>query len=221
MRTVIKNAPLITEPYAHFCAENVFSDELYQDILHAFPKLELMTPFSAAYAQRYWFRFSEENITKLPFQLQIFWTKLHLDLSGLQDVLFDKFKETIAERFGNVFQGLKIVPRLELYHDKTHYSIGPHTDHPIKVVNLLFYLPSDDNQSHLGTSIYVPKESTFKCEGFSHYDFAGFNEVKTIDYKPNSLFCFCKTDDSFHGVKPITQHNVDRRIMNLCFEWSY
>ena len=221
--SALQNAELQTNPYAHFYTQNVFPQDTYQDILSAFPPLEYMEPLSLAYANRYVFYLSPESLATLPLNLSLFWHKLHADLGSqeVKNVLFEKFKPDLIKRFGNLLPALKIVPCLELYHDFTHYSIGPHTDHPIKVINLLFYLPSDESQSHLGTSIYHPLDKSFTCEGYTHRDFKNFEKISTAPFLPNSLFCFCKSNTSFHGVEPISDPNISRRILNLCFKWSY
>ncbi len=219
--STLQDVPLKTYPYSYFTIQNVFPQDTYLEILSAFPPLEYMQPFSPAYKNRYIFRSSTESLATLPLPLNLFWHKLHTDLESLQNTLFEKFKPDLDKRFGNLLPALKILPRLELYHDFTHYSIGPHTDHPIKVINLLFYLPEDASQSHLGTSIYRPLDQSFTCEGYNHHTFKDFEKITTAPFLPNSLFCFCKSDTSFHGVEPINDPSISRRILNLCFEWSY
>ena len=53
-------------------------------------------------------------------------------------------------------------------HDKTNYSLGPHTDHSAKILTLLVYLASDlesESGNLYGTSIYAPKKNGFVCNG--------------------------------------------------------
>jgi len=67
--------------------------------------------------------------------------------------------------------------------------------------------------AHLGTSLYVPKDPQFTCPGGPHHDFELFRRVHTMEYLPNTLFAFMKTPDSFHGVEPITQPEVQRDLL--------
>jgi hypothetical protein len=97
--------------------------------------------------------------------------------------------------------------------DSTTYSLGPHADAARKVLSFLFYLPPDDSKAHLGTSIYVPLDLTFRCEGGPHYDFKKFRRVLTMPYVPNTLFAFMKTSNSFHGVEPIQEQGIRRDLM--------
>jgi hypothetical protein len=65
----------------------------------------------------------------------------------------------------------------------------------------------------LGTSLYVPKDSRFSCQGGPHYEFERFRRVLTMEYLPNTLFAFMKTPRAFHGVEPITQADVQRDLL--------
>ena len=97
--------------------------------------------------------------------------------------------------------------------DLTNYSIGPHTDAPHRLLSMLFYCPDDDSRSHLGTSIYMPLDPDFRCEGGPHYPHERFRKVKTMEYRRNSLFAFIKNDYSFHGVGRIDDQNVQRDVL--------
>ncbi len=66
---------------------------------------------------------------------------------------------------------------------------------------------------HLGTSIYVPRDPSFRCRGGPHHPHELFHKVRTMEYKPNSLFAFIKNDRSFHGVEPIGDADVLRDIL--------
>ena len=62
----------------------------------------------------------------------------------------------------------------------------------------------------LGTSIYVPKDPSFRCDGRIHHPFNQFKKVMTAPYRPNSLLGFFKTDSAFHGVERIATENTQR-----------
>jgi hypothetical protein len=97
--------------------------------------------------------------------------------------------------------------------DLSKYSIGPHTDAPHRLLSMLFYCPDDEQRKHLGTSIYVPRDADFKCKGGPHYPHHLFKKVRTMEYKPNSVFAFIKNDHSFHGVEAITDAEVQRDVL--------
>jgi hypothetical protein len=78
---------------------------------------------------------------------------------------------------------------------------------------LLFYLPGDESQSHLGTSMYVPRDPAFHCPGGPHYEYRGFDCAWTMPFVPNSLFAFVKSNTSFHGVEPVTEPGARRWLL--------
>jgi hypothetical protein len=81
------------------------------------------------------------------------------------------------------------------------------------VITVLFYLPRDRSQAHMGTSIYQPKNPEFVCPGGPHYGYSDFNRVATMPFLPNSMFAFVKGDRSFHGVEPVTDPDVRRWLL--------
>jgi hypothetical protein len=90
---------------------------------------------------------------------------------------------------------------------------------------MLFYCPNDSRHPEIGTSIYIPKDPNFTCEGGPHYLFDGFQKVTTTPFVPNSVFCFLKTKTGFHGVEPVAEADTSRdlilydiRIENI--EWK-
>lgn len=87
--------------------------------------------------------------------------------------------------------------------DREGYGIGPHTDQPGKLVSMLFYMPKDNADEGIGTSIYEPSDPEFGCEGGKHYKAEGFRKLWTAPFRRNSLFAFWKTDKGFHGVEKI------------------
>jgi hypothetical protein len=97
--------------------------------------------------------------------------------------------------------------------DRTMYAIGPHTDAPHRLVSLLFYLPEDATFSRFGTSLYTPLDPQFRCAGGPHHPFKRFRRVKTVEFVPNRLVLFPKTDRCFHGVERIDLPGIDRRLL--------
>ena len=97
--------------------------------------------------------------------------------------------------------------------DFTAYAIHPHTDSPHKLISLLFYLPRDASMRALGTTIFRPIDPAKRCEGSARHPFSEFRKVATMDYVPNALFAFLKTDFSFHGVEPIHERGIERNLL--------
>ena len=110
---------------------------------------------------------------------------------------------------------LNFYDELLLINDTLNYKLGPHTDAPRKVMSFLFYLPKDESQIKLGTSIYVPKDLSFHCSGLSHHSHDDFINIHTNNFLPNSVFAFIKTNNSFHGLEKIV---TDERRWVLLYD---
>jgi len=214
------NAPIMGFPYPHFYIRDVFPFDFYERLQANIPDPSLMIPIEEArgvkgYAERF---VLEINTTKhqelLPADKREFWRDFSqwLCAGRFAGLALGRFKPFIQQRFGS-----GPLPELHdealLVQDISKYSLGPHTDTPRKVITMLFYLPKDTSQSHLGTSIYVPKEPNYTCKGSLVYDFDAFARVHTMPFLPNSLFVFFKTDNSFHGVEPVADPDTKRWLL--------
>ncbi|MBX7066117.1 MAG: hypothetical protein K1X28_02690 [Parachlamydiales bacterium] len=212
----ISKAKVQKEPFSYFYIENVFPDEFYQEIIEYFPTKDHFQPLSikgvvrpGTYNQRLSLSLDEEGIGMLPFFHQLFWSRFTEALKSRECI-------SAIQRIFSIERS-DIVPDLSLVSDHSDYAIGPHTDHPQKVLTLLFYFPKDDSQKTLGTSVYRPIDPSFRCEGFRHHPFEGFQNIYTAPFVPNSIFGFLKSDRSFHGVEPIGKQEFPRNLMSYQF----
>lgn len=216
----VANAPLREHPYPHILVRDVFEPEFYRRLLENLLPPELMRPIKEerhvgkAYSDdRYVFTLSPDKVGALPQSHARFWDEFTrwLLATPFALTLFRKFGPFIHQRFGDPQPGF--FNEALLVDDRVRYALGPHTDTPTKVITLLFYLPSDDSRPHLGTSIYAPRDPSFRCPGGPHYPFEKFERVVTMPYVPNTLFAFFKTDNSFHGVEPIRDRDYRRHLL--------
>ena len=99
----------------------------------------------------------------------------------------------------------------------TKYKLGVHTDTPSKFLTFLFYIPQDNNLKDLGTALYEPKDKDFhlKNEVTGHYSVEDFNLVKKVNFLPNTLFVFPRTNFSYHGVQTINIEGAERNLLLL------
>ena len=195
------NAPVLPYPFPHVYVENVFPADFYAHLLTNLPPAGDYSESTAGYHGR---QFAEPSNADV---FDRFNTKEWLKIAT------GPFRHDIQARFQS---SPPIRTDLRLIRDCENYSIGPHTDAPWKILSYLFYLPSDESLIQHGTSIYLPKEPSFRCVGGPHHKFSAFNRIFTAPFKPNSLLAFFKTDYSFHGVEPITiQCQRDLLLWNL------
>jgi len=219
----VLNADVKMYPFPHFYVEDVFPAEYYARMLEFFPHVSVMPTLKSVrkvgsdYSeQRLCVPLVAEHVDKLPAEQRAFWTDTMqwLLADAFFDTLMRKFQPFLAERFKG-FADVPFYNEALLVDDHTRYSLGPHTDSPRKVLTLLFYLPHDLSQQHLGTSIYLPRDRNFHCPGGPHYPFAHFDGIFTAPFRPNTLFGFVKTANSFHGVEPLAESDACRRQLLL------
>lgn len=217
----IINAPVQFYPFPHFYAENVFPEDFYREMTASFPLAEQMRPIGEerpasknAYPNRYMLALDADKLQSLSAPQRLVWDRLR------QFLLSQKFVETLLWKFGEVVKGrlggragVSLRSEALLVDDRENYFLGPHSDNQKKVITALFYLPEDASRPDLGTSIYVPNDPNFKCAGGPEYPAEHFQRVMTMPYRPNTLFMFAKTDNSFHGVEPVLALKSRRRLM--------
>lgn len=189
------NAQVRKWPFSHFYAENIFPLDYYEGI-QAFLRSMREDDFkdnTNAGSGRYGNRaFAVENM-----------------IPGCEFMMSQDFLRAIIKIFEveasiRFPEGKMAVSRdIRLIRDSKEYKIGPHTDAQWKLVSLLFYLPPDDSYCEYGTSLFVPKDTSFTCEGGPHHPFEPFNKVFSAPFMPNTCLGFWKTNKSFHGVEPI------------------
>ena len=80
---------------------------------------------------------------------------------------------------------IPMFPRPVLYADLDGYAIKPHPDTRRKVLTMQIYLPADDTQRDLGTTIY--KISPMGVFAWKSY---GLVKDKTLPFLPNSGYAF-------------------------------
>jgi hypothetical protein len=214
----IAAAPLQLAPYPHLYVREVFPRDFYDDIQRHLPPSDLLMPLQQArgvrgYPQRFVLELLPERLAAVPEPYRGFWSALAGWMLGgaFAQRMLDKFRVFIDVRFKG--QQPEFGDEALLVNDRTHYSLGPHTDAKSKVVSVLFYLPRDERLAKHGTSLYVPRKPGFTCPGGPHYLFDGFTRVATMPFLPNSMFAFVKTDHSFHGVEPIADADVSRYLL--------
>jgi hypothetical protein len=226
-RQVIENIQtglVETEPFPHMYVEDIFPRPYYQQMRQHWPddaSLSSLADTNRVYGDKEHYRarsmlmFDKENLAGLPEETRCFWSDMQTWFLGknLLYAILEKFRPHVESRFAGFEGKLHFIAQAMLVSDRTNFSVGPHTDVPQRVLSLLFYCPADDSHQGLGTSLYVPKEPGFTCTGGPHYERENFNLVKTMPFRPNTLFVFQRTDNSFHGVEPIQEEDIKRDLI--------
>ena len=234
VRYQIANARMREYPFPHFYVQPVFPPDAYATLQANLPPTEMLEPITkstvgytdpktgapipppknATEQHRYVGDIDVIGERDTDAARGRYWSDIAAWIFSDQfrDLVIGKFEEGVRRRLGSY---LRLVTRIEarFVRDFSSYAIHVHTDSPHKLISLLFYLPRDDSKRHLGTSIFQPREPGRRCEGSARYAFAEFKKVITMDYVPNALFAFLKTDASFHGVEPIVDNDIERNLI--------
>ncbi len=206
-------AEVVMEPYPHYYVENVFPDDYYRELLAHLPEsavyqnlFEVTTLKLDHFRHRDQRDFNEGWTKTLPGELREFWENFNRWF--LSPELAQAVLHSFAAQLPDEKSWPEVAVESQLIRHRAGYFLGPHSDLYTKLVVLLIYLAPDESASHLGTSLYVPKEPGFKCPAGTHYQFEDFVRVKTVPYRPNSLLAFRRSDISFHGVEPLSEDDV-------------
>lgn len=211
----LREADVSLDPYPHYCLENVFPDDYYQELLknlptnNAYENLYEVTTLKLDH-----FRHRDQRdmnagwTANLPAEQKNFWD--NFDSWFLGGELAQAVLRTFADQMDAKFsEWPEVSVESQLIRHRAGYFLGPHSDLFTKLVVLLIYLAPDSRASHLGTSLYRPKDPNFTCPNSTHYPFSDFVKVKTAPYKPNSLLAFFRSDVSFHGLEPLSDSDVE------------
>lgn len=213
------------DPYPYLVVDDIFPADYYREMLSHFPTHESLRPLGETgrvpkgqYAERLTVLFTEEDFSRMTAPQQAFWRDFAdwMYTDQFLSAFVSKFSTDLEPRLSNILraeESLKVKGDALLVNDQTRYAIGPHTDAPHRLVSFLFYLPADDSMRELGTSIYRHNDPEFVCWGGPHYPFDNFTRVKTVEFLPNRLMAFPKTERSFHGVESIERLNVSRPLL--------
>lgn len=212
MVTAVQRAEPCHDPYSHVFIENVFPDDVYDRILTDLPDPSFYAPLNLEQwsrpdgtSTRDRFFLNEQNIALLPGGKAQFWSALTwvMSHSALQKALFAKLSPDLSLRFGipeDEVTGIETFPRMLLLRDTEQYRIKPHPDGLETIVTMGFYLPADQSQVDLGTSVYVRRSV-----GDAVLSMSRFREVKRFPFRPNCSYAFAvnnrKDRISLHGVE--------------------
>jgi len=219
----ISNEPVREFPYPHVYVRDVFPADFYRRLREQLPPAEKLATLSSmgrmkagdmAADQRTVLPLTAQGLAGLDEPRRAFWQEVAGWLLGgsFGQVMTTKFSPWLRRRFPDLANA-RFADEALLVQDRRNYSLGPHTDHPSKVLSFLFYLPADDSQSHLGTSMYLPRDPGFVCAGGPHYDFDKFHRLYTMPYQANAMFGFMKTPNAFHGVEPVEGEAVRELLL--------
>lgn len=127
------------------------------------------------------------------------------------------FREALFQSYGKISQSLSV--QFEFSRMPRDSFLEPHTDLPYKMITLLLYFPEPEWQDSYGghTEFYRSKDPAMASNWWNRI--VPFDQVEVFrraHFIPNQLIGFIKSDNSLHGVPPITcPVEMNRKSLNV------
>jgi len=194
-------------PFSHLYVRDIFPRDIYDAMLDSLPD-------PAAYEPQVGKQLPDGTYPRLFYKLdgqglgQFSGEQRNLWEAVVDAVLSEEFKvqvfrqlrKDLSARFGRMdVEAIEASPWPRLCRDTAGYRIAPHPDTRKKAVTMMIYLPRDESQRDLGTSLYKFRPGLRALKSKDGW----FKEVKRFPFLPNSGFAFAVSNSwrkkSWHG----------------------
>jgi hypothetical protein len=205
----ILTAEAFRKPYPLIRFQNFFPSDFYARLLQRFPDVDRFAGLNGDGTRREYALYDEQSDPGSEESREL-WGIVRRVLASpevaaaLREKLDEGFRIR-AKRSGERWP-IPMHPRPVLYTDLDGYAIKPHPDTRRKVLTMQIYLPSDETQRDLGTTIY--KVSPMGLFAWKSY---GLVKDKTLPFLPNTGYAFVVIHpaysllrSSWHGREAIT-----------------
>jgi hypothetical protein len=184
----ILDAEVFHKPYPLIHFRDFFPSDFYSRLLQRFPDIDRFAGLNGDGTRREYHLYDERSDPGSEEGREI-WGIVRRVLSSPEIALAlrEKLDEGFRIRANGSREGwpIPMFPRPVLYTDLDGYAIKPHPDTRRKVLTMQIYLPSDDTQRDLGTTIY--KISPLGVFAWKSY---GLVKEKTLPFLPNTGYAF-------------------------------
>lgn len=216
----IRAAEVFSKPYPHVVFRNFWPEDFYQELIANRPDEAGYVQLNGANTRRQFTLFDGSCDAGDDYRRALW--KLVSDVcsdSKVEAALREQLDEGLRIRSKASKEGwpVPMYPRPVLYADYDGYRIKPHPDTRRKVMTVLIYMPEDDSQQALGTTLYrLSPKGLFSWKSF------GLAEDKTVPFLPNTgcafvvihpTYDFLRT--SWHGRDSINIDNSKPRFSIL------
>src|SRR5580704_11464120 len=195
----ILNAEAFRRPYPLIRFHDFFPSDFYARLLRRFPDVDRFAGLNGDGTRREYALYDERSDPGSE-ESRTLWGIVRRVLSSAEiaAALREKLDEGFRIRAKRSGEGWPIPmhPRPVLYTDLNGYAIKPHPDTRRKVLTMQIYLPADDAQRALGTTIY--KISPMGVFAWKSY---GLTKDKTLPFLPNSGYAFVVIHPAYSLLK--------------------
>lgn len=217
----IAKTPATEDPFEHCVVDDALPQDVFDEIHRRWPSDAAMKPLPETgrpshYPERYVFLFEDQFLSHMNKADQEFWHKVAYAVMGpsIIHACYNKFEHTLVRRVEHLDQKtITLNPEMLVVSDRKGYRIGPHTDSKARFISMLLYLSPDPKYLSYGTGLYTPKDPQILADDKLHHGFENFDRHTRVDYKPNRMVIFPRSDKSYHGVEPAPVTHCDRRLI--------
>jgi hypothetical protein len=211
---------LFDQPYPHLIFERFFAPEVYRKLITSWPDIDRYVDLNGARTRKQYTLWDRRVEAGDPERTEL-WRTVSDGLAApeIQAALRERLHKGLEMRSKGSGEGwpVPMYPQPVLYADFDGYAIKPHPDTRRKVLTMLIYMPEDDSQRHLGTTVY--KISPMGVFAWKTY---GLVKEKTAPFLPNTGFAFVVIHPrhsllhaSWHGRDTISIDNSSPRMTIL------
>ena len=219
----ILNGAATLKPFPHLVFPGFFPEDVYRRLLKSWPDLDRYVDLNGARTRKQYTLWDQRVEAGDPERTAL-WRTVSDALSApeIQAALRERLKKGLEMRSKGSGDGwpVPMYPQPVLYADFDGYAIKPHPDTRRKVLTMLIYMPEDESQRELGTTVY--KISPMGVFAWKTY---GLVKEKTTAFLPNAGFAFAVIHPahsllhaSWHGRETISLDNAKPR-MTLLNTW--
>ena len=195
----VLNAQTFEAPYPLILFRDFFPAEFYRRLLKNFPANDRFVQLNGEGTRRQ-YNLYDERADPGSEEGRAAWSIVRRVLSSPEIALAlrSKLDAGFRIRAKGSREGwpIPMFPRPVLYADLDGYAIKPHPDTRRKVLTMQIYLPADDTQRDLGTTIY--KISPMGVFSWKSY---GLTKDKTLPFLPNTGYAFVVIHPAYSLLK--------------------
>jgi hypothetical protein len=207
-------------PYPHLTFEKFFADDVYRRLTTHWPELDRYVDLNGARTRKQFTLYDRTADAGDPERTELWRTVCDaLSARPIEAALRERLHRgfEIRARGSDEDWPIPMFPQPVLYADFDGYAIKPHPDTRRKVLTMLIYMPDDDSQRELGTTVY--KISPMSVLAWKTY---GLVKDKTFPFLPNTGCAFVVISPahsllhaSWHGRAAISVDNAKPRMTIL------
>ncbi len=176
------------KPYPHLTFDKFFPDDIYQRLIGHWPDIDKYVDLNGARTRKQ-FTLHDRKADAGDAERTALWRAVSDAVSApeIEAAMRERLRrglEIRAKGSGEEWP-VPMYPQPVLYADFEGYAIKPHPDTRRKVLTMMIYMPDDESQRELGTTVY--KISPMGVFAWKTY---GLVKDKTFPFLPNSGAAF-------------------------------